>query len=66
MKQYKIPFGLYTFDMLVSVNDARVEARDFLARGDAEAKFWVLDVEKETIAACGTKNLAEAEQKRED
>ncbi len=61
-KEYNIPFGLYAFGMFVSVNDARVEAKDFLSRGDKDAKFWVLDVEKETISACGTKNLAEASQ----
>ncbi|MEN2666050.1 GH25 family lysozyme [Listeria aquatica] len=61
-KEYNIPFGLYAFGMFVSVNDARIEARDFLSRGDKEAKFWVLDVEKETISACGTKNLAAASQ----
>ncbi|MBC6310964.1 hypothetical protein HCJ66_15615 [Listeria sp. FSL L7-1582] len=61
-KQYKIPFGLYAFGMFVSVADAKIEAQNFLKRGDSEAKFWALDVEKETIAACGTKNLAAASQ----
>lgn len=61
-KQYKIPFGVYAFGMFVSVNDAKVEARDFLARSDSEAKFFALDVEKESIQACGKKNLAAASQ----
>ncbi|MBC6300292.1 GH25 family lysozyme [Listeria booriae] len=61
-KQHGIPFGLYAFGMFVSVADAKIEAQNFLKRGDNEAKFWVLDVEKETISACGTKNLAAASQ----
>ncbi|MED1835395.1 glycoside hydrolase family 25 protein [Bacillus thuringiensis] len=49
MKQRGIPFGNYAFCRFVSVNDARVEARDFWARGDKDAKFWVADVEVQTM-----------------
>ncbi|MBC1523722.1 hypothetical protein HB884_05810 [Listeria booriae] len=61
-KQYGIPFGVYAYGMFVSVSDAKVEAQNFLKRGDAAARFWVLDVESDTIEACGTANLAAASQ----
>lgn len=61
-KKYGIPFGHYAYGCFVSVNDAIVEANDFLKRADKEAKFLVLDVEKDTVKACGTKNLAQASQ----
>ncbi|HAO6121915.1 LysM peptidoglycan-binding domain-containing protein [Listeria seeligeri] len=61
-KQYKIPFGLYAYGVFVSVADAKVEAKDFLKRGDSAAKFWVLDVESDTIESCGAKNLSSASQ----
>lgn len=61
-KKYGIPFGHYAYGMFVSVNDAITEANDFLKRADKDAKFLALDVEKNTVKACGTKNLAKASQ----
>lgn len=61
-KKYGIPFGLYAYGCFTSVADAKVEANDFLKRGDNDAKFWVLDTEDDTISACGTKNVAKASQ----
>ncbi|MBC2163406.1 GH25 family lysozyme [Listeria booriae] len=61
-KQHGIPFGLYAYGMFVSVSDAKVEAQNFLKRGDSAARFWVLDVESDTIESCGTANLAAASQ----
>ncbi|EOV9525566.1 GH25 family lysozyme [Bacillus cytotoxicus] len=49
MKKRNIPFGNYAFCRFVSVEDARVEARDFWNRGDKEALFWVADVEVKTM-----------------
>ncbi|PEJ69448.1 GH25 family lysozyme [Bacillus wiedmannii] len=48
MKQHGIPFGNYAFCRFVSVEDARVEARDFWSRGDKSATVWVADVEVKT------------------
>lgn len=62
LKKYGVPFGTYAYGRFVSVNDAIVEAKDAIARTDRSAKFIVLDVEKDTIDSCGTKNLAEASQ----
>lgn len=61
-KKVGIPFGHYAYGRYVSVEDAKVEARDFLSRIDKEAKFLALDVEKDTITSCGTEKLAEASQ----
>jgi LysM repeat protein/GH25 family lysozyme M1 (1,4-beta-N-acetylmuramidase) len=61
-KMYGIPFGHYAYGRFVSVADAKVEAKDFLSRIDKDAKFLALDTEKDTIDACGTKNVAEASQ----
>ncbi|MGG3987542.1 GH25 family lysozyme [Bacillus smithii] len=61
-KKYGIPFGHYAYGCFVSVNDAITEANDFLKRADKDAKFLVLDVEGDTVKACGTKNLAQASQ----
>ncbi|TXR64198.1 N-acetylmuramoyl-L-alanine amidase [Bacillus sp. AY18-3] len=49
MKQHGIPFGNYAFCRFVSVEDARVEARDFWNRGDKSATVWVADVEVKTM-----------------
>lgn len=49
MKQHNIPFGNYAFCRFVSVEDARVEARDFWNRGDKSATVWVADVEVKTM-----------------
>lgn len=48
-KQYGVPFGHYAYALFVSVEDARVEARDFMKRADKDAKFLVVDVEELTI-----------------
>ncbi|HHK5542509.1 N-acetylmuramoyl-L-alanine amidase [Bacillus thuringiensis] len=59
MKQYGIPFGNYAFCRFVSVEDARVEARDFWNRGDKSATIWVADVEVKTMddMRTGTQNF---------
>ncbi|MDA1904430.1 GH25 family lysozyme [Bacillus cereus] len=44
-----IPFGNYAFCRFVSVEDARIEARDFWNRGDKNATVWVADVEVKTM-----------------
>ncbi|WP_144504094.1 glycoside hydrolase family 25 protein [Bacillus mycoides] len=49
MKARNIPFGNYAFCRFVSVEDARVEARDFWNRGDKNATVWVADVEVKTM-----------------
>lgn len=61
-KKYGIPFGHYAYGRFVSVEDAKVEARDFLNRIDKSAKFLVLDTEDDTVKSCGTEKLAEASQ----
>ncbi|TKI75411.1 GH25 family lysozyme, partial [Bacillus mycoides] len=61
-KDYGVPFGHYAYGCYVSVQDAIVEANDFMARVDKEAKFLVLDVEDDTLASCGAANLAKASQ----
>ncbi|WP_338749116.1 GH25 family lysozyme [Bacillus sp. FJAT-52991] len=48
-KEYGVPFGNYAFCRFVSINDAKVEARDFWERGDKDALFWVADVEVKTM-----------------
>lgn len=47
-KKHGIPFAHYAYARFVSVADAKVEARDFLARIDKDARFLVLDVEELT------------------
>ncbi|HDX9607388.1 TPA: glycoside hydrolase family 25 protein [Bacillus cereus] len=49
MKKRGVPFGNYAFCRFVSIADARKEAQDFWARGDKSAKFWVADVEVQTM-----------------
>ncbi|PAD67036.1 hypothetical protein CHH83_20945 [Bacillus sp. 7586-K] len=61
-KKYGIPFGHYAYGRFVSVEDAKVEAKDFLDRIDKDAKFLVLDTENDTIDSCGPKDVAEASQ----
>lgn len=60
-KKYGIPFAHYAYGCFVSVQDAIVEAQDFLNRIDKEAKFLVLDTEDDTVKACG-KDVARASQ----
>ncbi|MDA2567480.1 GH25 family lysozyme [Bacillus cereus] len=65
-KEYGIPFGFYAYGCFVSVNDAIVEAKDFLSRIDPEAKFLALDVEDDTVKAMESRgnlnDIAEASQ----
>jgi GH25 family lysozyme M1 (1,4-beta-N-acetylmuramidase) len=55
-KKRGIPFGHYAFTRFKSVEDAKAEARNFYARGDKDALFWVADVEVKTMEdmAAGT------------
>ncbi|MFJ8262935.1 GH25 family lysozyme [Rummeliibacillus sp. NPDC094406] len=51
--KYKIPFGVYAFTRFISVEDAKVEARDFYNRATAgghKPKFFVADVEVKTMS----------------
>ncbi|MGM7634146.1 glycoside hydrolase family 25 protein [Bacillus sp. Hm123] len=48
-KKHGVKFGNYAFCRFVSINDAKVEARDFWERGDKDALFWVADVEVKTM-----------------
>ncbi|MEH6892640.1 GH25 family lysozyme [Bacillus sp. JJ864] len=57
-----IPHAAYAYGCYVSVEDAIVEANDFLERVNPNAKFLVLDVEDDTLASCGAAKLAEATQ----
>jgi GH25 family lysozyme M1 (1,4-beta-N-acetylmuramidase) len=43
-----IPFGSYAYGRFVSVADAKVEAKDYLARTNPNAKFLAIDVEEVT------------------
>ncbi|CEG26022.1 GH25 family lysozyme [Bacillus sp. B-jedd] len=47
-KKHGIPFGHYAYALFRDVEDAKREARDFLARADKDAKFLVVDVEEQT------------------
>ena len=51
LKKYGVPFGHYAYARFVSVADAKVEAKDFIARADKAAKFLVVDVEELTCPA---------------
>ncbi|UTG84540.1 GH25 family lysozyme [Bacillus paranthracis] len=58
-----IPHAAYAYGCYVSVADAIVEAKDFLARVSPNAKFLVLDVEDDTLKSMRNVNqLAEASQ----
>ncbi|QEL82857.1 N-acetylmuramoyl-L-alanine amidase (plasmid) [Bacillus sp. JAS24-2] len=58
-----IRHAAYAYGCYESVNDAIVEAKDFLARVHPNAKFLVLDVEDDTLKAMKDENkLAEASQ----
>lgn len=65
-KAYGIPFGHYAYGCYVSVDDAIVEAKDFLSRIDKDAKFLVLDVEDDTVDSMKStgnlRDLAKASQ----
>ncbi|MGE7881703.1 GH25 family lysozyme [Bacillus sp. NPDC094077] len=63
LESYGIPHAAYAYGCYVSVSDAIVEAKDFLARVNPNAKFLVLDVEDDTLASMKDKSkLAEASQ----
>ncbi|PFB50921.1 N-acetylmuramoyl-L-alanine amidase [Bacillus thuringiensis] len=65
-EQYGIPHAAYAYGCFVSVADAIVEAKDFLARVNPNAKFLVLDVEDDTVKSMKSKgnlsDLAKASQ----
>ena len=48
MKKRSIPFGNYAFCRFISIADAK-KAQNFWNRGDKSAKFWVADVEVQTM-----------------
>ena len=48
LKANGVPFGAYAYARFVSVNDAKLEAQDFLSRADSATKFYVVDVEELT------------------
>ncbi|MDC2864645.1 GH25 family lysozyme [Bacillus sp. BP-3] len=62
LEERGIPHAAYAYGCYVSVEDAIVEARDFMARVSPNAKFLVLDVEDDTLSSCGGTNLAKASQ----
>ncbi|RHW37332.1 N-acetylmuramoyl-L-alanine amidase [Neobacillus notoginsengisoli] len=47
-KKHGIPFGHYAYALFKDVEDAKKEAKNFLARADKDAKFLVVDVEEQT------------------
>ncbi|SFI27218.1 GH25 family lysozyme [Bacillus sp. 103mf] len=62
LESRSIPHAAYAYGCFVSVEDAIVEAKDFINRVSKNAKFLVLDVEDDTLASCGATNLAKASQ----
>ncbi|PER42734.1 N-acetylmuramoyl-L-alanine amidase [Bacillus thuringiensis] len=66
LERYGIPHAAYAYGCFVSVADAIVEAKDFLARVNPNAKFLVLDVEDDTVKSMKSKgnlnDLAKASQ----
>ncbi|PFC85179.1 N-acetylmuramoyl-L-alanine amidase [Bacillus anthracis] len=66
LESYGIPHAAYAYGCFVSVADAIVEAKDFLARVNPNAKFLVLDVEDDTVKSMKSKgnlnDLAKASQ----
>ncbi|MEB8699187.1 GH25 family lysozyme, partial [Bacillus cereus] len=55
LERYGIPHAAYAYGCFVSVADAIVEAKDFLARVNPNAKFLVLDVEDDTVKSMKSK-----------
>ncbi|MGG0235206.1 GH25 family lysozyme [Bacillus tropicus] len=55
LERYGIPHAAYVYGCFVSVADAIVEAKDFLARVNPNAKFLVLDVEDNTVKSMESK-----------
>jgi GH25 family lysozyme M1 (1,4-beta-N-acetylmuramidase) len=62
LEECGVPHAAYAYGCYVSVNDAVVEADDFMSRTSPNAKFLVLDVEDDTLQSCGANNLAAASQ----
>ncbi|MED1640075.1 GH25 family lysozyme [Bacillus thuringiensis] len=66
LEEYGVPHAAYAYGCYVSVADAIVEAKDFLARVNPNAKFLVLDVEDDTVKSMKSKgnlsDLAKASQ----
>lgn len=66
LERYSIPHAAYAYGCFVSVTDAIVEATDFLARVNPNAKFLILDVEDDTVKSMKSKgnlnDLAKASQ----
>ncbi|MFY0146688.1 MULTISPECIES: GH25 family lysozyme [Bacillus cereus group] len=62
LERQGIPHAAYAYGCYISVNDAIVEADDFMKRVSPNAKFLVLDVEDDTLKSCGATNLAKASQ----
>ncbi|MFE7378501.1 GH25 family lysozyme [Bacillus cereus] len=62
LEEHGVPHAAYAYGCYISVNDAIVEADDFMARTSPNAKFLVLDVEDDTLQSCGANNLAAASQ----
>ncbi|MBG9839043.1 N-acetylmuramoyl-L-alanine amidase [Bacillus tropicus] len=66
LERYGIPHAAYAYGCFVSIADAIVEAKDFLARVNPNAKFLVLDVEDDTVKSMKSKgnlnDLAKASQ----
>ncbi|KEK24015.1 GH25 family lysozyme [Bacillus gaemokensis] len=62
LEQRGVPHAAYAYGCYVSVKDAVVEAKDFMARTSPNAKFLVLDIEDGTLKSCGAEKLAEASQ----
>ncbi|PFM50197.1 N-acetylmuramoyl-L-alanine amidase [Bacillus cereus] len=62
LEQHGVPHAAYAYGCYISINDAIVEADDFMARTSPNAKFLVLDVEDDTLQSCGANNLAKASQ----
>lgn len=62
LEERGIPHAAYAYGCYVSVEDAIVEAKDFMDRVSPNAKFLVLDVEDDTLSSCGGTNLARASQ----
>jgi GH25 family lysozyme M1 (1,4-beta-N-acetylmuramidase) len=59
-KENGVKFGMYAYCRFVSVQDAIVEANDFLKRADKDAQFLVADVEEVTTK--NAKDLVPATQ----
>lgn len=61
-----VPHAAYAYGCFISIVDAKVEAKDFLARVNPRAKFLVLDVEDDTEKAMedagNLKDIAAASQ----